>query len=235
VISWAFFPVIPTHSGKNTAMTRKEIVTKTKNPIRITRISMAYNPKDHYFHKAKKENFVARSVFKLEEIDQKFKLLKSDQYVVDLGCSPGSWTQYVLKKNTKCQVIGIDLQNVTIKDPRFHFEQADIYAFDLAEYVKQKFGVDAVDLVLSDMAPRTTGIRSTDQARSFDLCMMALDVAKKYLKKNGNFVCKFFHSDDFSQLQQEMKKIFQKVEVLKPESTRKISKEIFLVGLNKKS
>lgn len=212
----------------------KEMVTKIKNPTRITRTSMAYNPKDHYFHKAKKENFVARSVFKLEEIDQKFKLLKPDQYVVDLGCAPGSWTQYVLRKSPKSQVIGIDLTVVNVKDPRFHFQQADIYTFDLAAFVKEKFGIDQVDVVLSDMAPKTTGIRSTDQTRSFDLCMMALDYAKKYLKKNGSFVCKFFHSEDFSLLSQEMKKIFGKVEVLKPDSTRKISKEIFLIGLNKK-
>ena len=195
---------------------------------------MAYNPKDHYFHKAKKENFVARSVFKLEEIDQKYKILRGAQFVVDLGCSPGSWTQYVLKASPKSQVVGIDLQNVTIKDPRFHFERADIYNFDLSAYVHDKFGADAVDVVLSDMAPKTTGIRSTDQARSFDLCLMALDVAKKHLKKNGHFVCKFFHSEDFSQLHQEIKKVFAKVEILKPDSTRKISKEIFLVGLNKK-
>lgn len=216
-------------------MAIKQMVTKIKNPIRMANISMAYNPKDHYFHKAKKQNFVARSVFKLEEIDQKYKIVKSDQFIVDLGCSPGSWTQYVLKKNPHCQVVGIDLQDVTIKDSRFHFAKADIHTFDLSSFVREKFAIDAVDLVLSDMAPKTTGIRSTDQARSFELCMMALEFAKKHLKKNGHFVCKLFHSDDFQQLNAEMKKNFGKVEVVKPDSTRKISKEIFLVGLNKKS
>jgi len=90
------------------------------------------------------------------------------------------------------------------------------------------------DVVLSDMAPKTTGIRITDQARSLELCELALDVADRYLKPKGHFVCKLFHSDDFTQLREAIKKKFERFDAIKPDSTRKISKEIFLIGMNKK-
>ncbi len=113
------------------------------------------------------------------------------------------------------------------------FLQADMRDLNLENLLAEK-NFHLFDVVMSDMAPRTTGIRLTDQARSYELCMLALDVADRFLKKGGSFICKFFHSDDFTQLREEIKKRYSKVEVVKPDSTRKISKEIFLVGLNKK-
>lgn len=196
---------------------------------------MNFNPRDHYFKKAKKENFVARSVFKLEEIDKKYKLFKPGQMVLDLGASPGSWSQYVSKKvGDKGHILGLDLSPVNIKLPNMDFFQEDIYKFDFANYFASTGRPTSVDAVISDMAPNTTGIRMTDQARSFGLCEMALQVSKQYLKKNGFFICKLFHSDDFSQLRDMIKQDFHKFEAVKPDSTRKISKEIFLIGLNKK-
>lgn len=197
-------------------------------------LNMSYNPRDHYFKKAKKENFVARSVYKLEEIDQKFKILKRSDVILDLGSSPGSWSQFCLKKvDNQGKVIGIDLNPVTFKDPRYIFYQQDIFETNWDE-LKSSHKIEYFNVVLSDMAPKTTGIKITDQARSLDLCLKALEIAEQFLQVNGHFVCKFFHSDDYKNLLLQMKKMFKQVEALKPESTRKISKEIFLVGLGKK-
>ncbi len=196
---------------------------------------MAYNPRDHYFRKAKQENFAARSVFKLEEIDQKFKIFRSGQTVLDLGASPGSWSQYSSQKiGDKGRVLGVDLSPVTVKLSNAVFIQADLRDLNLEDIFREHGFFPPFDLVLSDMAPRTTGIRMTDQARSMELCELALDIARKFLKKDGHFVCKLFHSDDFTVLRDAIKKEFKRFEAVKPDSTRKISKEIFLVGLNKK-
>lgn len=196
---------------------------------------MTYNPRDHYFRKAKQENFAARSVFKLEEIDKKYKLFKAGQTVLDLGASPGSWSQYASQKvGEQGRVLGVDLSPVTVKMKNAVFIQADLRDLNLEEIFKEHGFEPPFDLVLSDMAPKTTGIRMTDQARSMELCELALDVARRFLKKDGHFVCKLFHSDDFTKLRDEIKKSFQKFEAVKPDSTRKISKEIFLVGLSKK-
>ncbi|UXR63908.1 RlmE family RNA methyltransferase [Bdellovibrio bacteriovorus] len=196
---------------------------------------MTYNPRDHYFRKAKQENFAARSVFKLEEIDKKFKMFKPGQVVLDLGASPGSWSQYASKvSGEKGRVLGVDLSPVTVKLKNAVFIQADLRDLNLEEIFKEHGFEPPFDIVMSDMAPKTTGIRMTDQARSMELCELALDVARRFLKKDGHFVCKLFHSDDFGKLRDEMKKTFAKVEAVKPDSTRKISKEIFLVGLSKR-
>ncbi|MGZ3768128.1 MAG: RlmE family RNA methyltransferase [Bdellovibrio sp.] len=196
---------------------------------------MTYNPKDHYFKKAKQENFAARSVFKLEEIDKKFKLFRPGQTVLDLGSSPGSWSQYASRMvGEKGRVLGVDLSPMTVSLKNAVFIQADLRDLNLEDIFKEHGFVPPFDLVLSDMAPKTTGIRMTDQARSMELCELALDVARRFLKKDGHFVCKLFHSDDFTKLRDEIKKSFHKFEAVKPDSTRKISKEIFLVGISKK-
>ena len=196
---------------------------------------MAYNPKDHYFNKAKKENFAARSVFKLEEIDKRYHLFKPGQLVLDLGASPGSWSQYASQKvGDKGRVLGVDLSPVTVSLPNATFIQADLYDLKLEDIFKEHGFHPPFDLVISDMAPKTTGIRSVDQDRSTALCELALDVARRFLKPKGHFVCKLFHNDQFTNLRDEIKKSFDKFEAVKPDSTRKISKEIFLVGIGRK-
>ncbi|QDK37288.1 RlmE family RNA methyltransferase [Bdellovibrio sp. NC01] len=196
---------------------------------------MTYNPRDRYFRKAKEEGFAARSVFKLEEIDKKYKIFKPGQTVLDLGASPGSWSQYASKMvGQNGRVLGVDLSPVTVKLNNAVFIQADLRDLNLEEIFKEHGYQPPFDLVMSDMAPKTTGIRMTDQARSMELCELALDVARRFLKKDGHFICKLFHSDDFGKLRDEIKKSFAKCEAVKPDSTRKISKEIFLVGISKK-
>ena len=195
---------------------------------------MTYNPKDHFFKKAKEQNFAARSVFKLEEIDQKFRLLNGVKSVLDLGAAPGSWSQYCAKKMPTGQILGVDLTKIEISLANATFVQADLRDLNLQQTFEEVGIRPPFDLVISDMAPKTTGIRMTDQARSVELVELALDIADRFLKPQGHFVAKLFHCDDFNKIRDQMKKSYQRFEALKPESTRKISKEIFLIGLKKK-
>lgn len=221
---------------------------------------MGYNSKDYYTKKAKDENYAARSVFKLQEMDQKFKIFKPGQKILDLGAAPGSWSQYASKKiGSNGFLLGLDLTPITLKLPNCVFVQANILEYNMdtltaaaadAKAQRKLTGVTAdataqrkltgvtgdaaFDVVMSDMAPKTTGIKLTDQARSLELCEMALTVADKYLDSNGIFICKLFHSEDFKQYQAQLKERFKKVNVIKPKATRQISKEIFFVALSKK-
>lgn len=186
---------------------------------------------DPYTKKAREENFAARSVYKLEEIDRKEKVLGNAQVVVDLGASPGSWSQYVLKVCPKAKVFAVDLSPLTFAHPRLNFLQADINTVDFPAWL----GVDKADVVLSDMAPKTSGIASRDTALSFELASLALDVAKKHLKPGGNFVAKLFMGEDFETYRKLLRETFDKVSLLRPDSTRKHSKEIFFTGKGFKS
>ncbi len=195
---------------------------------------VGYNPRDHYFKKAKKENFAARSIYKLEEIDQRYRVIKRGGIVLDLGCSPGSWSQYASQKVGETgRVLGVDLQPVTVSLPNAVFIQADLYDLNLEETFQQHGFTPPFDAVISDMAPKTTGIKFTDQTRSTQLCELAIATADRFLKKGGHFVCKFFHSGDFGLMKKELNRRYKRVEVVKPDATREISKEIFFVGLEK--
>jgi 23S rRNA (uridine2552-2'-O)-methyltransferase len=195
---------------------------------------MAYNPKDYFFHKAKKENFAARSVFKLEEIDQRFQIIKPGWKILDLGAAPGSWTQYSSKKvGPKGRILAIDLQAIKLTLPNAVFVQADLRDLQLEKLLVETGVQPPFDLVLSDMAPKTTGVRITDQARSLELCELALETAKRFLRPGGNFVCKLFHSDEFEGFRDQLRSEFQRIELLRPKSTRKESKEIFFIAMTK--
>ncbi|MBI2711673.1 MAG: RlmE family RNA methyltransferase [Bdellovibrio sp.] len=193
---------------------------------------MAYNPRDYFFKKAKEENYAARSIFKLQEIDDRYKLFKTGNKVLDLGAAPGSWSQYAAGKvGPQGRVLGIDLQAIKITLPNALFVNADLRDLNLTVTFSESGIQPPFDLVLSDMAPKTTGIRITDQARSLELCQLALEVAEKFLKPKGHFVCKLFHSEDFETFRSALRARFGKVEVLRPKSTRKESKEIFFIGM----
>ncbi len=196
---------------------------------------MSYNPKDYYFKKAKERNFAARSVFKLEEIDQKFKLLKKGQTVLDLGASPGSWSQYCSQKiGPQGKILGVDLSPVTVSLKNAVFIQSDIRTLRWDLVLPSHGFNESFDLILSDMAPQTTGIKITDQAHSVELVELAIQTARQILRPGGHLVTKLFHNDDFARLRNDFKKQFERFEALKPDSTRKMSKEIFLIGLRKK-
>lgn len=193
---------------------------------------MAYNPKDYYFKQAKKENYAARSVFKLQEIEQRFRLFKQGYKILDLGAAPGSWSQFASEKVGKTgRVLGIDLQPIKITLPNSVFVTGDMRELDLAAVLVQYEFQPPFDIVMSDMAPKTTGIRITDQTRSRELCDLALSVAERYLRPGGHFIAKLFHSDEFDEFRDALKARFKEVQVLRPKSTRKESKEVFLIGL----
>ena len=192
---------------------------------------MAYNPKDFYFKKAKKENYAARAVFKIQEIDEKFRLFKPGYKVLDLGAAPGSWAQYAAKKvGPQGRILGIDLQPIKITLPNALFITADMRELNLGETMASNGIAPPFDVVLSDMAPKTCGIRVTDQMRSLELCDLALATAERFLRPRGSFVAKLFHSDEFEGFRNRLRERFGKVEVLRPQSTRKESKEIFFIA-----
>lgn len=195
-------------------------------------VGLAYNPKDFYFKQAKKQNYAARSVFKLEEIDDRFRILRGADKVLDLGAAPGSWSQYASEKvGPKGRVAGVDLSPIRLSLTNAVFVQDDIRSMSFESFF-QKTGIQPpFDVVLSDMAPKTTGVRITDQTRSLELCELALQAAEKFLKPKGHFVCKLFHSEEFEPFRDKLRTRFAKVEVLRPKSTRRESKEIFFVCL----
>jgi 23S rRNA (uridine2552-2'-O)-methyltransferase len=192
---------------------------------------MVFNPKDYYFKKAKNENYAARSIFKLQEIDDRFKILKPGYKVLDLGAAPGSWSQYTSEKVGKHgRILGIDLQPIKITLANAIFITADLRDLNLQNTITQHGIEPPFDVILSDMAPKTTGIRVTDQTRSLELCQLGLEVADKFLKPRGSFICKLFHGEEFEEYRSSLRERFGKVEILRPKSTRKESKEIFFVA-----
>ncbi len=196
---------------------------------------MGFKVKDHYFNKAKKDNYFARSIYKLEEIDKKYSVIKKGDSVLDLGYHPGSWIQYSSKKvGTSGEVIGIDIKEINLKVqalPNVRVYKKDVN--DISELtdleVENKF-----DVVVSDMAPNTTGIKSVDQVRSLQLVEMVFYHLPQFLKKEGNFVIKVFDSHEAQTFLKQQKKLFKKFEYLKPKSTRSVSKEFFVIGMGYK-
>ena len=189
--------------------------------------------KDHYFHKAKHEGYVARSAYKLEEVDKKHRLLSSGKLVLDLGCSPGSWLQYAAGKvGEKGRVLGVDLDPVKLSLPKnVKVLQADIFEMTVND-LKMNGGM--VDVILSDMAPKTTGIRAMDAQRSFALNNQVLKLSGNLLRPHGAILLKAFQGATLAQLRCELSNSFTQVKLFKPKSSRSESVEIFLLGLNKK-
>ena len=189
--------------------------------------------RDHYFRKAKKQGYVARSVYKLQEINQKHNIIQKGDKVVDLGCFPGSWMQYIGESiGDSGMVVGIDLQELHIPLKRnMHFVQGDINELDTA--LMSKFA-SRFDTVCSDMAPKTTGIKSMDAERSYRLCQGAHSIARRCLEKGGNVIFKIFQGAPLEGFLGELKKDFTIVKRYKPESSRSESVEVFVIGLGKK-
>ena len=185
---------------------------------------------DHYTRKAKKAKYPARSVYKLEEIQQKHRLIKKGDKILDLGCSPGSWLLYAAKiTGEKGRVIGVDLKPVNIQSP----SNIEIITGDVFELDTGILGND-FNIVLSDMAPATTGHKAVDAARSAGLCEAALTIAQTVLLPGGSFVCKIFQGPDFNQFVNSVRSSFDKQKLFKPQSSRQASKEIFAIGLGLK-
>ena len=184
-----------------------------------------YERKDYYFNKAKKEGFRARASFKLLQINKKYDLIKKNDSVLDLGCAPGSWMQAVKKiQNGKGYILGIDI--VPVKSiPDTDFILGDITKKETLKDVKQKFNV-----VLSDMAPKTSGKKDIDVELSIELSEKAFNTAKKYLKPKGNFLCKVFQGKGYEELLKKVKSQFEFAKTFIPPATRQGSKEVYIVA-----
>lgn len=183
---------------------------------------------DAFFRKARTEGFAARAVYKLEDIDRRVRLFRAGARVLDLGCRPGSWMQYAVKAvGPYGKVVGVDRLPLPSPVGGAQVIVADIYTLSDQELL---CGMAAYDVVLSDMAPDTTGIRATDQARSANLVAEALARAERLLAPLGAFVAKIFQSPEVDGLRQRMGQRFGDVRLLKPEASRQQSTELYLVG-----
>ena len=182
---------------------------------------------DRFHQKAKKDGFLARAVFKLEELDTQFKLFKAGQRVLDLGCAPGSWLQYSRRKVGDTGIL-VGLDRAPIRDASgARIVVGDVLTID----VKALLGdLSNFDVVLSDMAPDTSGVRSMDQARSEALFERALEIATLTLAPGGNFVGKLFQGPDFKKLTESVRGKFTVGKTAKPDSSRQASIEQYVVG-----
>ncbi len=189
--------------------------------------------KDHYFLKAKKENRLARSSYKLEEIDKKFRVIRPGDKVLDIGYFPGSWTQYALSKVGKSGLlVGIDIKPVN--NDLLRCENIKLFEKDIFELNNlEDIGLNShFNVVVSDMAPNTVGVRSVDQAKSFNLTEAIFDILPKFLKMSGNLVIKFFDSHETQSFLKSQKGFFSSLKFFRPKSTRPRSKELFFIGKN---
>ncbi len=186
---------------------------------------------DHYTRLARNEKWLARSVYKLEQIDNRFKIFQKGDRLLDIGCFPGSWSQYGLKRvGSKGEVVGMDLTPPRHSFPsNFRFIQADVLSLDLGWLGEE---IALRDVVISDLAPQTTGVRSVDATRSVSLAGRAAEIAYAVLKKKGHFICKIFEGEDLKHFKIETSAHFRQAKLFRPTATRKGSREIYLVGLD---
>jgi 23S rRNA (uridine2552-2'-O)-methyltransferase len=188
--------------------------------------------RDPFVQKARKEGWRSRAVYKLEQIDQKERLLKPGMVCVDLGSSPGSWSQYVTEKlRGKARIVAVDLLPMDSL-PDVEFIQGDFRDDEIFEQLLQAVGKDGADLVISDIAPNITGTKAVDQPRSMYLVELALDMARRVLKPRGSFVCKVFQGEGFDEFVRDVRNSFERVRVIKPKASRAGSREVYLVARN---
>ena len=202
-----------------------------------------YDPKDRFFNKAKSEHYAARSVYKLEEIDRRYRLIRRGMRLVDLGAAPGSWAQYLARAvGKKGRVVGYDLQPLSVHPgPAVTTFVADVVDLDAARIRGDMAQTDdpvppgyRIDGVLSDMAPKLTGIRDADQAKSVALAEHALRIAVAVVNPGGFFVAKLFQGRDTDPFLARVREVFRSVKLNKPEATREGSREVFVVGLKRR-
>ncbi len=186
---------------------------------------------EHLTKKAKQDNYPARSVYKLQEIQKKFNILKAGDKVLELGASPGSWFLYTSKiVGDKGKIIGLDLKELNIKKMPTN---ACFYLLNIFDIHTLQFDDKSFDIILSDLAPKTSGIKDVDSFKSFELCTKVLDIANDQLKTGGSFICKIFQGSEFETFLNMVKSNFSDCKIFKPQSCRTKSKEIYIIGQNK--
>ncbi len=210
-----------------------------------------YKSKDRFYKQAKQDHYAARSVYKLEELDRRYGLFKKGQQIVDLGCAPGSWLQFVGEKvGKKGIVLGYDIAPAQVAPlPPSKWRVADVYALSPAEVLSDLFEARhgeappdpehpppmRIDALISDMAPKLTGIRDSDQAKSVELQSEALRLAEALVKPGGFFVAKLFQGRDTDEFVRRVKQSYKEAKLLKPEATREGSREVFMLARDKRA
>jgi len=179
--------------------------------------------KDKFTRRALSEGYLARSVYKLKDIQKRFNIIRPGNVVLDLGAAPGSWSQIAVESGAK--VDSVDLNKVKFGK----WIKADVMSDDIFKILKRDY-----DVVMSDLAPKTIGVKKIDNELSYDLSVRALEIADKKLKKGGFFVCKLFESEWFKPFVNEAKKIFKNVRIYKPTGSKKKSTEMYVIGIRKK-
>ncbi|MBK7858476.1 MAG: RlmE family RNA methyltransferase [Archangiaceae bacterium] len=194
-----------------------------------------YRPKDHFFKKAHDQGLRARSAFKIDEIARRFSLFRKGQAVLDMGAAPGGFLQIIADQvGPSGKVIGVDLVAIRPLGPNVKTAVLDVLADDFDQQLLAMYG-GAFDAVVSDLAPKTSGIRATDEARSIRLAGKALELARTRGKVGGSFVAKLFMGGDFEVFRDEVRAAFEEVKVVRPEATRGASIEVYLVGLRRRA
>lgn len=193
-----------------------------------------YQRKDRYYHKAKEMGLPSRAAFKIEEILTKFKLVKPGDVVADLGAAPGGWTVQLTKAvGPKGFILALDLQPMPkARGPQVFFFQGDFSGEPARLWLEGQLKGRSLSGVFSDLSPKLSGIAFKDAYDSFQLALSALDFAKKYLKPGGNFVTKIFPGEEFKTFLETLRKHFERVKSFEPQSSRKTSKEVYLLGIN---
>ena len=179
---------------------------------------------DQFVKKAKQLGYINRAAFKLEEIEQKYKIIEHSREILELGSSPGGWTQVILNYNSKTNITCFDILDMKINNQSIAFYREDFLKYNFTN-LKNKF-----DLVLSDVAPNTTGHQSTDHLRISQLIYEVIDRLEIILKKQGSFIFKIWKGEEEKEIIKMLKKIFDKVEYFKPKSSRQESSEIFIIS-----
>jgi len=182
--------------------------------------------RDIYFKLSKTKGYRSRSAFKLIEMNQKFKFLKKNSLLLDLGSSPGGWSQVVSKEVTKGKILAVDIKTME-KINNVNFIKGDFCNDEIYQKITLHFN-EKVDIILSDMASNTSGNKDLDSYRTGDLCLNAMNLAIKILKKDGVFLSKLFMGSIFTEIKEKALKCFEKVIVYKPVSSKKKSKEIYI-------
>ncbi len=183
--------------------------------------------RDIYVKKSKQEGFRSRAVYKLQEINEKYKILKNGLLIIDLGAAPGGWSQLVIEKYKNCKLLSIDLKEIEPIGNSYQIV-GDFNEDSTKEKIINYFN-EKVDLVMSDMAVNTTGNKSLDSVVTGELCLEALRFSKDQLKQSGSFISKIFMGSSFNEILGEAKLTFNEINIYKPPSSRKESKESFII------
>ena len=182
--------------------------------------------KDQFFKQSKIQGYRSRSAFKLIEMNQKFRFLNNNTYLLDLGCSPGGWTQVAAKKITKGKILAVDIKPMESVN-NVNFLKGDLFDSEIYEKICVYFD-KKIDVVISDMAANTSGNKNLDSYKMGELCLKGMDLAQKILNQDGVFLSKLFMGSIFVEIHKKANKYFKKVIKYKPLSSRKESKEIYI-------